>query len=445
MDSQGLGFNELNSFNGLEKTSLSSTFCIGKVQSSEDPSLNNFKRMKTSEGSKARALNFKNTKYSEVKDITESVLQIKEETSEVHFTKPQSYDSKEVFRFDAFISSESETFEPSTSDTSTSENESQSSLNPNAPLYSPMSDENIRTTFKDDVQKIWEENVMEDLKRKESMKRIIKVSRSKEIKKPIEVDISIKSKRDFLDSDSESDLEIDEQIFCKPGNIIHKKIETVGSGILNVPILVLKTKTRIPISPDFANMCLQAKTSLELEKELQEKAKNKTNTSGSYTYKTIKFSPEQKGKWTKINHIDLVCAISSKEKKMFLNKKKQLEKKTVYQAKRKEVVRDKCNIPSASYKRSQNVTNAFNKKKNFAPTSSCSINCNCIYLLMKLKNHFKGSHCLLNKSLKNISETKSQKKTRKGKTSKDEMPKSHTIPPKSNTKGPIMRWVPKKQ
>ncbi|KAI3746508.1 hypothetical protein L6452_08942 [Arctium lappa] len=124
MDSQGLGFNELNSFNGLEKTSLSSTFCIGKVQSSEDPSLNNFKRMKTSEGSKARALNFKNTKYSEVKDIKESVLQIKEETSEVHFTKPQSYDSKEIFRFDALISSESETFEPSTFDTSTSENES---------------------------------------------------------------------------------------------------------------------------------------------------------------------------------------------------------------------------------------------------------------------------------------------------------------------------------
>ncbi|KAI3758472.1 hypothetical protein L6452_06035 [Arctium lappa] len=351
MDSQGLGFNELNSFNGLEKTSLSSTFCIGKVQSSEDPSLNNFKRMKTSEGSKARALNFKNTKYSEVKDIKESVLQIKEETSEVHFTKPQSYDSKKVFRFDAFISSESETFEPSTSDTSTSENESQSSLNPNAPLHSPNSDENIRTTFKDDVQKIWEENVMEDLKRKESMKRIIKVSRSKEIKKPIEVDISIKSKRDFLDSDSESDLEIDEQIFYKPENVIHKKIETVGSGILNVPISVLKTKTRIPISPDFANMCLQAKTSLELEKELQEKAKNKTNTSGSYTYKTIKFSPEQKGKWTKINHIDPVCVVSSKEKKMFLNKKKQLEKKTVYQAKRKEVVRDKCNIPNSGCSR----------------------------------------------------------------------------------------------
>ncbi|KAI3771996.1 hypothetical protein L6452_03170 [Arctium lappa] len=445
MDSQGLGFNELNSFNGLEKTSLSSTFCIGKVQSSEDPSLNNFKRMKTSEGSKARALNFKNTKYSEVKDMKESVLQIKEETSEVHFTKPQSYDSKEIFRFDAFISRESETFEPSTSDTSTSENESQSLLNPNVPLYSPKSDENIRTTFKNDVQKICEENVMEELKRKESMKRIIKVSRSKVIKKPIEIAISIKSKRDFLDSDSESDLEIDEQIFCKPGNVIHKTIETVGSGILNVPISVLKTKTRIPINPDFENMCLQAKTSLELEKELQEKAKNKTNTSGSYTYKTIKFSPEQKGKWIKVNHVDPICAVSSKEKKMFLNKKKQLEKKTAFQTKRKEVVRDKCNIPSASFRRSQNVTNAFNKKKNFASSSSCSINCNCIYLLMKLKNHFKGSHCLLNKSLENISETKSQKKTRKGKTSNDEMPKSNTIPPKSNIKGPIMRWVPKKQ
>ncbi|KAI3681445.1 hypothetical protein L6452_36240 [Arctium lappa] len=139
MDSQGLGFNELNSFNGLEKTSLSSTFCMGKVQSFESPSLNNFKRMKTSEGSKTRALNFKNTTYSEVKDIQE---------------------------FDAFISSESEIFEPSTSDTSTSENGSQSSLNPNASLYSPKSDENIRTTFEDDVERIWKENVMEDLKRK---------------------------------------------------------------------------------------------------------------------------------------------------------------------------------------------------------------------------------------------------------------------------------------
>ncbi|KAI3771211.1 hypothetical protein L6452_02370 [Arctium lappa] len=183
--------------------------------------------------------------------------QIKGETSEVLFTKPQSNDPKEIFRFDAFISNESETSEPSTYDTSTSENESQSSLNPNAPLYSPKSDENIRTTFEDDVKKIRKENVMEDLKRKESMKRIIKVSRTKEIKKPIEVAISIKTKRDFLDSDSESDQEIDEQIFCKTGNVIHKKIEIVGS-------------------------------------------------------------------------------VSSKEKKMFLIKKKQLEKKTVFQAKRKE-------------------------------------------------------------------------------------------------------------
>ncbi|KAI3772163.1 hypothetical protein L6452_03343 [Arctium lappa] len=257
MDYQGLGFNELNSFTRLEKTSLSSTFRMGKVQSFEGPSVNNFKRMKTSEGSKVRALNFKNTTYSEVKNFQESVLQIKEETSEVHFIKPQSYDPKEIFRFDAFISNESETSEPSTSDTSTSENESQISLNPYAPLYSPKSDENIRTTFEDDVKKIWKENFMVDLKRKESMKRIIKVSRTKEIEKPIEVAISIKTKRDFLDSDSESDQEIDEQIFCKPENVIHKKIETVGS-------------------------------------------------------------------------------VSSKEKKMFLINKKQLEKKTVFQAKRKE-------------------------------------------------------------------------------------------------------------
>ncbi|KAI3729602.1 hypothetical protein L6452_18263 [Arctium lappa] len=185
MDSQGLGFNELNSFTGLEKTSLSSTFCKGKI---------------------------------------------KGETSEILFTKPQSNNPKEIFRFDAFISNESETSEPITSDTSTSENESHSSLNPDAPLYSPSSDENIRTTFEDDVKNIWKENVMEDIRRKESMKRIIKVSRTKEIKKPIEVAISIKTKRYFLDSDSESDQEIDEHIFCKPENVIHKKIETVDSG-----------------------------------------------------------------------------------------------------------------------------------------------------------------------------------------------------------------------
>ncbi|KAI3667434.1 hypothetical protein L6452_42491 [Arctium lappa] len=196
-------------------------------------------------------------KEEEVKKSESKALKIKEETSEVLFTNPQSNDPKEIFRFNAFISNESETSEPSTSYTNTSENESQSSLNPNAPLYSPKSDENIRTTFEDDVKKIWKENVMEDLKRIESMKRIIKVSRTKEIEKPIEVAISIKTKRDFLDSDSESDQEIDEQIFCKPENVIHKKIETVGS-------------------------------------------------------------------------------VSSKEKKMFLIKKKQLEKKTVFQAKRKE-------------------------------------------------------------------------------------------------------------
>ncbi|KAI3685504.1 hypothetical protein L6452_34752 [Arctium lappa] len=205
------------------------------------------------------------------------------------------------------------------------------------------------------------------------MKRIIKVSRPKKIEKPAEVVISGKAERDFLDSDSESDPEIDEHIFYRLEEVIHKKIETVGSGILNIPISILKNKPRIPICPDFAEMCLQAKTSLDLEKELQEKAKNKTITSQLYTYKPIKFTPEQKGKWQEINHSDHVYAVSNKEKRMFLNKKRQLEKKVVFQDRRKEVVRNTCNIPSTNLKRNQNVSNAFSEMKTFASTSSCSV------------------------------------------------------------------------
>ncbi|KAI3746869.1 hypothetical protein L6452_09311 [Arctium lappa] len=238
-----------------------------------------------------------------------------------------SNDPKEIFKFNAFIKDESETSEQSTSEASTSEDEPQSSLNPDAPLYSPFSDECLRTTFTDDIKKINQENIIADLEKKESMKRIIKVSRPKKVEKPSEVVISGKTERDFLDSDSESDPEVDEQIFYKPEKVIHKKIDTIGSGILNIPISILKIKPRIPICPDFAEMCLQAKTSLELEKELQEKAKNKTIISQLYTYKPIKFTPGQKGKWQEINHSDPVCAVSNKEKRMFLNKRRQIEKK----------------------------------------------------------------------------------------------------------------------
>ncbi|KAI3770591.1 hypothetical protein L6452_01730 [Arctium lappa] len=350
MDTQGLGFNELDPFTGLKKTSLSSTFCKGKVQSPD---------------------------Y--------------------------------------------------------------------APLYSPISDECIRTTFADDIMKINQENIIADLEKKESMKRIIKVSRSKKIEKPSEVVVSGKTKRDFLDSDSESDPEADEQIFYKPEKVIHRKIDTVGSGILNIHISVLKIKPRIPICPDFAEMCLQAKTSLELEKELQEKAKNKTITSQLYTYKPIKFTPGQKGKWQENNHYDPVCAVSNKEKRMFLNKRSQLEKKAVSQAKRKAVVRNTCNIPSTNSKRNHNVPNAFNEMKSFTSTSSCSVKCNCIQLLMKLKNHFKGSHCFLNQSLnKNLETTPQKKKDNSAKTSKDKKAKFQNDNQKSNKVGPIMRWVPKK-
>ncbi|KAI3667194.1 hypothetical protein L6452_42243 [Arctium lappa] len=445
MDTQGLGFNELDPFTGLKKTSLSSTFCKGKVQSSDCPSLDNFKRIKTSERSKTRALNFKNVAYSEVQNFPNSILKIEKETSEVFFTKPQSNDPKEIFKFNAFIKDESETSEQSTSEASTSEDEPQSSLNPDAPLYSLFSNECIRTTFEEDIKRINQENIIADLKRKESMKRIIKVSRPKKIEKPSEVVISGKAERVFLDSDSESDPEVDEQIFYRPEEVIHKKIDTIGSGILNILISVLKNKPKIPICHDFAEMCLKAKTSLELEKELQEKEKNKTITSQLYTYNPIKFTPGQKGKWQEINHSDPVCAVSNKEKRMFLNKRRQLEKKAVSQARRKEVVRNTCNIPSTNSKRNHNVSNAFNEMNSFASTSFCSVKCNCIQLLIKLKNHFRGSHCFLHQSLNKNSETKPQKKKdNTAKTSKDEKEKFQKYNQKSNKIGPIMRWVPKK-
>ncbi|KAI3693028.1 hypothetical protein L6452_32856 [Arctium lappa] len=133
--------------------------------------------------------------------------------------------------------------------------------------------------------------------------------------------------------------------------------------------------------------------------------------------------------------------MSNKEKKMFLNKKRQLEKMVVFQAKRKEVIRNTCNIPSASLKKNKSVPNAFNEMKKFAPTYSFSVNCNCIQLLMKLKNHFRGSHCFLNQSLNKNPETKPQKKkNNSAKTSNDEMANDHQNPHKSNKKGPIIRW-----
>ncbi|KAI3715191.1 hypothetical protein L6452_22163 [Arctium lappa] len=134
---------------------------------------------------------------------------------------------------------------------------------------------------------------------------------------------------------------------------------------------------------------------MELEKELKEKAKNKANSSQFYTYKPIKFIPEQKGKWKEINHSGPICAVSKKEKKMLWAKKKQVEKKVISQAKKKETVRNTCNIPSANSKKIQkkHVPTVLNEIKNSTSTSSCSINCNYIQLMIKLKNHFRDYGC----------------------------------------------------
>ncbi|KAI3758629.1 hypothetical protein L6452_06196 [Arctium lappa] len=116
-----------------------------------------------------------------------------------------------------------------------------------APLYSPEIDECIRITFEDDIRRIYKENVISDFIKESCKKRIIKVSRPKNPMKTLEIVIFNKVKKDFLDSNSESDTEIDEQIFYTPEKVIHKTTQTIGSGILNIPAPIPKEKPIIPI------------------------------------------------------------------------------------------------------------------------------------------------------------------------------------------------------
>ncbi|KAI3672487.1 hypothetical protein L6452_38576 [Arctium lappa] len=108
---------------------------------------------------------------------------------------------------------------------------------------------------------------------KSCAKKIIKISKSRDSGKTSEAVTSDRIKRDFLDFDFDFDSEVDEQIFCTLEKVIHKNKHTVGSGILIKPVPISKEKPRVPICPNFLDMCLKAKTSLEWEREMKEKAK----------------------------------------------------------------------------------------------------------------------------------------------------------------------------
>ncbi|KAI3758666.1 hypothetical protein L6452_06237 [Arctium lappa] len=81
--------------------------------------------------------------------------------------------------------------------------------------------------------------------------------------------------RDFLDSDSESESEssVENETSSVELEILPRGPENnkLTSGILNRTVLPKRKTTGVPICPDFLNMCLQAKTSLELEKSKKNK------------------------------------------------------------------------------------------------------------------------------------------------------------------------------
>ncbi|KAI3715212.1 hypothetical protein L6452_22184 [Arctium lappa] len=123
--------------------------------------------------------------------------------------------------------------------------------------------------------------------------------------------------RDFLDSDSESESKssVEDETRSVKLEIVPCGPEKnrLTYGILNRTGLPKRKTTGIPICSDFLDMCLQAKTSLELEKAKKDKISHVSKTPKPLKPFQEKLTWQQKGKWPKIDNLNASAAVKARK------------------------------------------------------------------------------------------------------------------------------------
>ncbi|KAI3692958.1 hypothetical protein L6452_32783 [Arctium lappa] len=133
--------------------------------------------------------------------------------------------------------------------------------------------------------------------------------------------------RDFLDSESESSSVKTEtssvELEVAPCTLEECKL---SSGILNRMVTPKRRSVGIPICSNFLEMCLQAKTSLELEKLIKGKVLSSQNPKALKLTKSFqeKFTWQQKEKWLKNNKSLTSVVVISKEENQSGRKKQRV-------------------------------------------------------------------------------------------------------------------------
>ena len=216
---------------------------------------------------------------------------------------------------------------------------------------------------------------------------------------------------------------------------------SVGQEMVNIPITLANKRTGVKICPDFMDMCINIKTSLDLEKIEKEKQRQSNFQSSSSKTQRPKFTWQQKMKWPQTNSASTsVTAGKSKRGS------KQKKFKNSFN-KEPRLVEESCNEKPIPRKGSKNkhCVPFFDKFNEDFKKFSCNVTfCNCFNIMHALSQHLHHSSCL-------VTHPKNNGFGMNNRHFGDSLPKKNKTKSKgvvayqkqANVKGPNWKWVPK--
>ncbi|KAI3718365.1 hypothetical protein L6452_19232 [Arctium lappa] len=254
--------------------------------------------------------------------------------------------------------------------------------------------------------------------------------------------------RYFLDSDSESESE--SSVKDETGSV---KLEIVPcdpeknrltSGILNRTVIPKKKSTGIPICPDFLDMCLQAKTSIELKKYEKDKISHDSKTPKPLKPFQEKLTWKQKDKWPKIGKLnDSVAVKARKEDQRRVQSKS--HSRGVSEKTQPRLDKAFCKTkPKSKMGCSKvfSVPSFDNFNESFKKLSSNVHYCKCFDLTHALNQHFSRTPCLISHPKSKNAKFKGEKRQSGTSANEDKSKtkdaKASSLPPNKN--GPMWKW-----
>ncbi|KAI3692681.1 hypothetical protein L6452_32502 [Arctium lappa] len=263
--------------------------------------------------------------------------------------------------------------------------------------------------------------------------------------------------KDFLDTDPESESESSVEVETSSMEL---EMVTCGleeyrlpSGILNKIVAPKRRTTGIPIWPDFLDMCLQAKTSIEVENLKNEKIKiTQTSKAPKPVNLTKPFQEkltwQQKAKWPKIDKSNASVAVNARKEgrqgRVHLQShprgvfdKRQPRLDNVFckkKPKSKMGCCKSCSVPSFD-----NFNEIFKKFTSEVP------HCKCFDLVHALNQHFSRPSCFISHPKPENAKFKGENE-QNGTSIKEDKSKIKGVKASlktPNKPGPIWKWVPK--